>query len=125
VAALVVVLVLLALAGVIAVTWKAWRPLRGFAKMKLEQDNPTLPGPEKAPAEPGFAIHTPPDPGFTIASVSHGQHTPSPKNTAYKRPTAATNGFEFVGVTENLTAICKLTGRQAANCTCARHQGKR
>ncbi len=123
--AVVVILVLLALVGVIALTWKFWQPPRGSAAVELGQDNPTLAVPPGAPSEPGFVIQSPPAPGFTIVSVSGGQHIPPPRNTASNGAAAATNGFEFVGVTENLTAICKLTGRQAADCTCDRHKGKR
>lgn len=122
--AVVVILALLALAGLIALAWKSWQPPGGFAAVKLGHANPTLASPAEAPAEPGFTIQTPTDPGFSIVSVSHGSRITTPKNPCYKRPTAAANGFEFVGVTENLTAICKLTGRQAAICTCDRHKGR-
>jgi hypothetical protein len=123
VSTVVVILVLLALAGLIASIWKPWRPPSGSAAVRLGQGNPTLISPAEVPAQPGFAIQAPSNPGFTVMYVSPGRQVTASKNGAHFRPAAA-NGFEFVGVTENLTAVCKLTGRQAADCKCDRHRGR-
>jgi hypothetical protein len=123
---LIVILVLLALAGAVAVAWKCWQGTSGFRALNSQPGEPMLRNPEEEPpTEPAFIIQSPPSPGFTVVSVTGGHDIPSPRNAGAKMSTAAANGFEFVGVTQNLTAICKLTGRQAANCSCDRHRGKK
>lgn len=123
--AIIVILVLVVLGGLVALAWRYWQPQRRTTAVELELDHPVLASPAKVPTEPDFFPQNPANPGFTIVSVSGVQPISPLKNTAHKGGDAATNGFEFVEVTENLSAICKLTGRRAVNCTCDRHKGKR
>jgi hypothetical protein len=81
-----------------------------------------------SPAEPGFRVH--PEPGFTIVSRSDNGWPGPRDNTGPRKPiTPGTGGFMNAGVTQNLTAICRLTGAPAGECTCEKHlnqhRGKR
>jgi hypothetical protein len=124
----VILLVLLAISAavMVTVTAKARRSPGGPPSVPGVNNrgliNPVSPPAE--PAAPGFIILGNPDPGFTIVARSGSQQTPPPKNPGATKPAAATpGGFEFVEVTQNMTAICKLTGKPAGKCTCERHLG--
>jgi hypothetical protein len=125
-AVILLVLLAIAVAVTVTVTAKTRRPPGGPPSMP-GINNPGLINPASPPAEPaapGFIIQANPDPGFTIVARSGSPQTPPPKNPGATKLAAATpGGFEFVEVTQNMTAICKLTGKSAGECTCERHRG--
>jgi len=118
---LVVILVLLAIALSIGIY------LAGKAKNKQQGIVPA-----KKTGDPGFIIRSQQDSGFKIISVS-GKPQPPPmlgdgqfKGIWQKVPPAGiADNFNLHEVTQNLTAICKLTGRKAADCNCDRHRTKK
>lgn len=66
------------------------------------------------------------DPGFAVRDVSTGRRQkaqPGSGRTARRGPSAGAVGFSFV-VSDNPTAICKLTGRPVGTCACDKHQGR-
>jgi hypothetical protein len=62
-------------------------------------------------------------PGFRVVSVTGGTLPPAGRRDPAAKSPAAT-GFSFVTVSENPTAICKLTGDQVRTCTCDKHRGR-
>jgi len=98
---------------------------------------PTGTGPAGVPAAPPH----PDGPAFTIVdrqagggtspgfAVRHGtagrrqNARPGGGRTVRHGPLAGAPGFSFV-VTDNPTAVCKLTGRQVGQCSCAKHRRK-
>jgi hypothetical protein len=84
---------------------------------------------------PGFNIETGypgkgQDPGFIILGQTNGHPSPGrpgmqqPRQAPRREPRAGTDGFRYV-ISDNPTAICKLTGRRVRDCTCDKHKGKK
>jgi hypothetical protein len=118
--ALVVILVLLAI--VVSVCF--------YAAGQHKNKKPGT-GPAQNNGNPGFRIHSGQEPGFKIISMS-GSPQPSPpltgrppRNLAPTMPGVAAQDFNLQEVSQNLTAICKLTGRRAGDCHCDRHKAKK
>ena len=76
---------------------------------------PPGPGPQP-PNGPGFAPLNPGGKGSFVEQYRTKPGTPPPPPRGAANGTPTTMGTVFV----NLTAICKLTGKQVAECTCDR-----
>jgi hypothetical protein len=119
---IIIIVVLLAIGIWVAATSRRRRPPAvkpGPSKAGLFSPPP----PPEAPTEPGFIIHKPADPGFKVVNftgILGAQPSQRPKNA--RATSAGANGFDFIEVTQNLTAICKLTGKKAGECTCDLHK---
>lgn len=64
------------------------------------------------------------DPGFTIVSRTAGHTRPFKGNERPRVPGPHVGDFYAVEVSENPTAICKLTGKEVNQCTCDKHKAK-
>lgn len=118
--------VLLMIVGALSVTVRGQRRRAGPIAAPPGPHRPGLVNGAHQPraAEPGFRVH--PEPGFTVVNRTGGQRTGPPVNAGAGRPgKPGTAGFTSAGVTQNLTAICKLTGVPAGGCTCERHRNQR
>ena len=65
-------------------------------------------------------------PGFAVRHGAAGRRQnarPGNGRPVRHGPPAGAPGFSFV-VTDNPTAICKLTGRQVGQCSCEKHRRK-
>ena len=127
-AALIVILILLAIIGttssVVAYRRKPGKP--PAIKLGLLPMAPLSP-PADQSGEPGFVVHKKLNPDFTIVSVTGKPpatpHHQAPTNHGPVMPGAHATNFSVTEVSQNLTAICFLTGKKAADCGCQMHKG--
>jgi hypothetical protein len=122
VAVLIFIIIVLVLA-VLGVSLVALNGQRGPGRtiLKPGPNNPQLTDPAQiplAPGEPGFQVKS--DPGFNIVSRTGGQPGSPPQATGVKKTARTSKGLGDVTVTQNLTAICRLTGKRVTDCTCTR-----
>jgi hypothetical protein len=115
---IVIVIIILVVLGVSLVAWKS-QTGPGKATLKPGPNNQQLIDPAQAPQVPGQAdFLIKPDPGFVVQSRTDGKFSPPPPVPGGQGPVTTANGFGQV--TQNLTAICRLTGKQVTDCSCTR-----
>ena len=118
-----IIIIILAVLGVSLAAWKS-QTGPGKANLKPGPNNQQLIDPAQAPQVPGQAnFLIKPDPGFVVQSRTDGKFPPPPPAAGGQGPVTTANGFGQV--TQNLTAICRLTGKQVADCTCRRCSDKK
>lgn len=103
---------------VLGLSFGVWLFQSGAGKKALKPGQNNLVDPGQAaqlPGQPGFQIK--PGPGFKIVSRTDGQPI-SPPAVGPNGPVTTNNGFGQV--TQNLSAICRLTGNRVGDCTCPR-----
>jgi hypothetical protein len=118
--ALIVLIVLFVVFGAALVAWKSWQRPGKPPALKPGPFHQLFPPKQapKTPDQPTFTIQKPSDAGFKEISRTGGQRSRPSAKTGTKRTAGAPNTFGNVEI--NLTAVCKLTGKPVADCTCDR-----
>jgi hypothetical protein len=118
--ALIFIIILIVVVGASVAVWKG---LHGPGKGMMLKPGPgnqlvDQAQPPHLPGQPGFQVR--PDAGFVIVSRTDGQPMPPSPPIDVTKFATGKKGLNDVTVTQNLTAICRLTGTRVTDCTCGR-----
>ena len=116
-----IVIVILAVLGAAFVAWKSQHGPGQPPTLKPGPNGQQLVEPAQAPQIPGQGFLVEPGPGFVVVSRTDGQPLSPPNIGGANGPITTPTGFGQI--TQNLTAICKFSGKQVADCTCDRCKG--